>query len=132
MPRFHALAIFATVSLFIAGCGPEVELDPADRATIETGVYGILTNGCDTAGCQSSASSDRVVYAVPQGAMPGAEPFASEPSDDAGFYQIALEPGTYALSFDAAVAETEVTITERSRCDWASGPGGGNWSCQDE
>ena len=134
MTDLHPFALLAAISTLLVACGGTTEStpDPAEKVTIETGVWGVLINGCDTDDCQSSPAAGTTVDALPEGASEGAEPIGSGTSDDDGFYQIDLEPGTYVLFLNSAVSTTEATVATRTRCDWESGPGGGLWTCLGE
>jgi hypothetical protein len=107
----------------VGACG-SVDTDIEDQITIEQGVYGLLISGCDTAGCQDqpAAGEEVVVYAAGENG-----PFAEATSDNDGVYQMDLEPGDYILCTYSCTAVT-VRANEKTRYDWVSGPGGGQWS----
>jgi hypothetical protein len=102
----------------MAGCagGPDIE----SKITIDQGVYGLLTAGCDS-DCQADPNAPVTVYA------PGAlVEFASANSDGGGVFQISLPVGDYELCTDGC---TTISIVANAtvRYDWTSGPGGGHW-----
>ncbi len=112
----------------LAGCGGETSFDPDAHVTIDTGVYGLLYQRCDTAGCESKPAVGMrllVIDHIGVGGMVVGEATA----DQDGFYQVALNPGSYALGFDAPLATADIEVTTRVRCDFETGPGGGIWLC---
>jgi len=107
--------------------------------TIEHGVYGQLIRGCDTFGCDDSYGNGIQAAAFPVATTNFAvQPIDSFTANEQGFYQLALESGTYLIAVDATTSDdgftsgaqsTEVTLAgEIIRRDWTSGPGGGHWS----
>lgn len=112
----------------LAGCGGETSFDPDAHVTIDTGVYGLLYLGCDTAGCESKPSAGMRLLVLDHLGI-GAMTVAEATSDQDGFYEVALDPGSYALAFDAPLATAEIEVTTRTRCDFETGPGGGIWLC---
>lgn len=143
--RVLLLLMGCFVASTACGIGDPAEdpLDPcvADRVTVEHGVYGQLLNGCDTEDCTASYAVGlevRIYDGDPtpadgpqdQGSYDGGTdlvPIARTTSSDRGFYEVALEPGSYFLCTNSC---TELTVPEApgvTRIDWASGPGGGNW-----
>jgi hypothetical protein len=118
----NRLALFAVLS-FATGCGGGI--DPEAEVTIDQGVYGLATSGCDTSPCRDSAIDGAEVTATPSGGGPA----LSTTSDGDGFFELALPAGTYELCIFNC---TSITIGdgERLRRDFLAGPGGGLW-CQD-
>jgi hypothetical protein len=117
------LGIAFAIGLLLAACGDPV--DPEAAVSITQGVYGLTIMGCDTSDCEDSRADDVDVYVrVPGGAM-----VEQTKSDGDGFYQLAIDPGTYEL---CTYSCTMVTLPPdvRLRRDWISGPGGGIW-CDD-
>jgi hypothetical protein len=46
-------------------------------------------------------------------------------------YEIEIDPGDYFVYLHEGVGWAAVTVGEGLvRCDWISGPGGGNWDCR--
>lgn len=126
-------------ALFTTACDTPIDPSIEDQVTIDRGVYGQIVLGCDVAGCSESYGIGIEVGAFATQPMPGEAltPLASAVTDDQGFYEIALDPGTYFLQIDASsepgfqdgTNSTEVMVQDGvSRHDFTSGPGGGSWS----
>lgn len=116
-------------SVILWGCS-----DPEPQPTITQGVYGVLIAGCDTSGCDSERIEGQAVHLLTESPDPmtgmAGTPIASNTTDDIGMYEIKIDPGDYFLYMHANVGWTNVTIPSGLiRCDWISGPGGGNWQC---
>lgn len=128
MNDLHRLSLGSFLTgavLTSSGCG-HADAEP----TITQGVYGTLVLGCDAPGCSSSRIAGARVSALP--AAVGLTE-RSAISDDDGFYEIALDPGEYVLLLDELGAEQPLALGAGvTRCDWVSGPGGGDWSCSKE
>jgi hypothetical protein len=132
-------AMIIAAALAMPACNNEIDPDIDDRVTIARGVYGQIVLGCDVVGCSDSYGKDIEVGAFATQPMPGEvlTPLASAVTDDQGFYEIALDPGTYFLQIDATsepgfqdgTNSVEVMVQDGvSRHDFTSGPGGGFWS----
>lgn len=110
----------------------EEEFDPyvEDLLTISQGIYGQTTSHDDVGYNPIVVNSDFTVLAYtsqPPENLNGAEPFASDISDERGFYELALEPGEYWIctAFGRCI---QLTLgTELLRLDYEFGVGPG-WS----
>jgi hypothetical protein len=109
----------------LSACGSSGD-DIEAQITIDQGVYGLLSSGCDTTDCQDypAAGEQVLVYAAGSNGV-----FSQAKSDDNGVYQIDLVAGSYIL---CTYSCTPVIVPEHDtvRYDWVSGPGGGHWSTE--
>jgi hypothetical protein len=105
--------------IVLVGCGTT---DPDEKVSITQGVYGSTIAGCDTSNCEDEVADDVLVYAK----APGGTVVAMTRSDDDGFFEIALEPGSYDLCVYNC---RQITIGEGELLErtFISGPGGGIW-----
>jgi hypothetical protein len=109
------LLIFA-----LAACG--TTFDAEEAVTIQQGVYGLTTSGCDTGNCEDSPYEHAPITITPT----GGGSTISMTSDGDGFFEAALEPGEYKLCVHSCTSLT-IAAGTRVRRDFVSGPGGGIW-----
>ena len=109
-------------ALLLGGCGLDRNIE--GKVTIGQGVYGLLVQGCDSAGCQDQPAGGEHVTVY---AASASSAFASTDSDSDGVYQIELPGGDYTLCTYSCV-QISVPGAATVRYDWTSGPGGGHWS----
>ena len=121
----HRIALLLALSA-TAACTTTDLIDPDAVVTIEQGLYGLTISGCDTSGCETSAYEHAPITLTAAGAT---TPLVTTTSDDDGFFQLAVAPGSYALCVHSCIDIT-VGAGERVRIDFESGPGGGIW-CDD-
>lgn len=119
-----ALVLFAVSA---SACTTTDLIDPEEVVTIQQGLYGLTISGCDTTGCEDSAYDQAPITVTTVGA---ASPLITTTSDDDGFFELALPPGTYELCVHSCIT-IAVASAERVRLDFVSGPGGGIW-CDDD
>jgi hypothetical protein len=118
--RAEMRLLFVVVALAASACGLDRDIEA--KVKIEQGVYGLLIEKCDTAGCtdQPAANADVEVYAAGKNGS-----YATTKSDLDGIFQIVLPAGDYTLCTSGC---TPIAVPAgRVRYDWTSGPGGGRW-----
>lgn len=107
------------VALLVGACTTS---DPDERVSIREGAYGLTTSGCDVADCEDQPYAGATVVATPVG---GGAPVATT-SDDEGFFELSLPPGSYELCVHSCT-QLRITAGARLRRDFVAGPGGGLW-----
>ena len=123
MKYLRTASIFALVSLNSCGVDPNIE----SMLTIHQGIYGQTTSASDVAPDTSSHYNQMEIRVFPEmSTFAGVPPIATTTSNDRGFYEIALEPGSYQLctSFGRCVTAT-VQANSHPRWDYefSAGPG---------
>lgn len=123
MKFFSTASIIALVSLTSCGVDPNIE----PMLTIHQGIYGQTTSASDFGFDTSAHYNEMEIRVLPAmstfGAVP---PIATTTSHDRGFYEIALEPGSYRLctSFGRCVTATvQVNTLARWDYEFSEGPG---------
>ena len=98
---------------------------PVDEwVSIDQGVYGSLTSYDDTGGGSSVVSNEDVYIDDPARQQ---TLFMTKSNDD-GYYEIKLEPGSYAIClYGSSCSFFAIATGERVRMDFEAGPGGGMW-----
>ncbi|MEO6773379.1 MAG: hypothetical protein ABI467_10170 [Kofleriaceae bacterium] len=115
---------FILVSCCLLGACTAPPVD--DWVSIDRGIYGALRTYCDTAFCGGDDVLDHAKVLVEDGAM--AQTLATTTSDGDGYYEVALEPGDYAICMDGtSCGSFSVAVDTLVRLDFEAGPGGGRW-----
>ena len=124
-------AALMSISLTSTACFEE-EFDPyvEDRLTVSQGIYGQTTSHDDIGYNPVVVNSDFTVLAYtsePPQNLDGAQPFASDVSDERGFYELSLQPGEYWICTTFGRCIQLDLGTELLRLDYEFGAGPG-WS----
>lgn len=143
MKNFVAMALATITFVGTYGCDGNDPLDTCidDRARITQGVYGQFINSCDTEPCTPSYALGVEVRIYGRNPTPEEDqdgqrihdagtsltPIERARSGEAGFFEVALPPGTYYLCTNDCSAVVLSASQPLVRRDWANGPGGGRW-----